>query len=75
MPPVSSTSSHFRQNFGPADWYPASTLATVEREKDVAPRRELAEHLEAIVGRLTAVTALAERLHAQAQEQTETTDT
>ncbi len=40
-----------------------------------APRRELAEHLEAIVGRLTAVTALAERLHAQAQEQTETTHT
>ena len=40
-----------------------------------APRRELAEYLEAIVGRLTAVTALAERLHRQAQEQTETTDT
>ena len=34
-----------------------------------APRRELTEHLEAIVRRLTTVTALAERLHAQAQEQ------
>ena len=42
--------------------YPPSPAPT-------APRRELAEHLQAIVRRLPAVTALAERLHRQAEEQ------
>ena len=42
---------------------------------EAAPRRELTEQLQAILRHLSAATALAERLHAQAQEQAETTHT